>query len=78
MPLIAWFTTIVLLGAPRLIYRSVKEGALGLTLVRQRPSGRAENILIIGSVSEADRVIRSFDLEGSKKYHVAGIVCFNR
>lgn len=73
-PVIAWFVMIVLVGAPRLAYRALKDG--GLTHIRPRdlaPDG-VENVLIIGSASEADRVIRTYGLEGEQRYRVHGII----
>lgn len=73
-PVIAWFVMIVLVGAPRLVYRALKDG--GLAHVRPRdlhPDG-CENVLIVGSASEADRVIRTYGLEGSRRYRVRGII----
>ena len=73
-PVIAWFVMIVLVGAPRLAYRALKDG--GLTHIRPRdlaPNG-VENVVIIGSASEADRVIRTYGLEGEQRYRVHGII----
>jgi len=70
---ITWFVMIVLIGAPRLAYRAFKDG--GLTGLRagdlaDRPR---EEILIVGTVSEADQVIRGYGLENSR-HHVHGII----
>lgn len=73
-PIIAWFVMIVLMGAPRLAYRALKDG--GLTHIRPRdlaPDG-VENVVIIGSASEADRVIRTYGLEAEHRYRVHGII----
>ncbi|SUB01017.1 UDP-glucose 4-epimerase [Pannonibacter phragmitetus] len=73
-PLILWFVLIVLLGAPRLIYRAAKDGHLrGLGFGDRRCEGR-EHVLIVGKVSDADRVIRNYKLESSRLYKVEGIV----
>lgn len=74
---ITWFVTIVLVGAPRLAYRALKDG--GLAHVRPRdlhPNG-IENVLIVGTASEADRVIRTYGLEVSRGYRVRGIIDYN-
>jgi len=71
---ITWFVMIVLIGAPRLAYRAFKDG--GLTGIRPRDLADrpCEDILIVGTVSEADQVIRSYGLENSTRYHVHGII----
>lgn len=73
-PLIAWFVLIVLLGAPRLGYRALKDGGLFHVRPRDREPAGVEHVLIIGSASEADRVIRTYGLERSQRYKVEGIV----
>ncbi|GGK20310.1 polysaccharide biosynthesis protein [Salinarimonas ramus] len=73
-PLIAWFVMVVLVGAPRLAYRALKDG--GLASIRPRdlsPTG-VEDVLIIGSATEADRVIRTYELERSRRCKVRGII----
>lgn len=77
VPIIAWFMTIVMLGAPRLLHRSLKDGALYNILHPRNRVQRTENLLVIGTPSQADRIIRTFGLELSKDYHVYGIVGFN-
>lgn len=77
VPLITWFIMVVLLGAPRLGYRALKDG--GLVHVRPRdlaPSG-IENVLLVGTAAEADRVIRAYGLERSRRYKVHGIIDYN-
>ena len=71
---ITWFVMIVLIGAPRLAYRAFKDG--GLTRIRPRDLADRprEDILIVGTVSDADQVIRSYGLENSTRYRVHGIV----
>ena len=71
---ITWFVMIVLMGGPRLAYRAFKDG--GLTGIRARDLAEhpREDILIVGSVSEADQVIRGYGLENSTRYRVHGIV----
>lgn len=71
---ITWFVMIVLMGAPRLAYRALKDG--GLTGIRPRDLAgiTREAVLIVGSVSEADQVIRGYGLENSRRYGVHGII----
>jgi len=71
---ITWFVMIVLIGAPRLAYRAFKDG--GLTGIRPRDLADRprEDILIVGTVNDADQVIRSYGLENSTRYRVHGIV----
>lgn len=73
-PVIAWFVMIVLLGAPRLAYRAFKDGGLSSVRPRDLHEKGRENILIVGTASEADLVIRSYGLERSRRYKVHGIV----
>lgn len=75
-PLILWFVLIVLLGAPRLMYRAYKDGHLGGLGFRKRDKLNREHVLIVGNVSDADRVIRNYQLETSQLYKVEGIVEF--
>ena len=69
VPLIAWFVMIVLLSAPRVIYR--------VWMARRQPGSARSKLLIFGSASEAERVIRRFGLETSAEYEVVGIVAFS-
>lgn len=71
---IAWFVMIVLMGAPRLAYRAFKDGGLTGIRTRDLADHPRENILIVGTVSEADQVIRGYGLENSIRYRVHGIV----
>ncbi|TVR08790.1 MAG: polysaccharide biosynthesis protein [Salinarimonadaceae bacterium] len=73
-PLIAWFVMIVLLGAPRLAYRALKDGGLSSVRPRDLHEPGCENIILIGTAAEADLVIRSYGLERSRRYKVHGIV----
>jgi O-antigen biosynthesis protein WbqV len=68
VPLIAWFVLIVLLGAPRILYRIVKDSGFGgilRAIVGRRISdgGKNETILIVGSTTGADRVVRTLVLD---------------
>lgn len=71
---ITWFVMIVLMGAPRLAYRAFKDGGLTGIRVRDLADRPREDILIVGSVSEADQVIRGYGLESSTRYRVHGII----
>lgn len=73
-PLIAWFVMIVLVGAPRLVYRALKDGGLSGVRPRDLHQSGCENIILIGSATEADNVIRSYKLERSHRYTVHGII----
>lgn len=73
-PVIAWFALIVLVGAPRLAYRALKDGGLAHVRPRDLPASGVEQVLILGSASEADTVIRTYDLERSPRFRVRGIV----
>ncbi|MEH0072517.1 hypothetical protein V6L77_23335 [Pannonibacter sp. Pt2-lr] len=73
-PLILWFVVIVLLGAPRIMYRAYKDGHLGGVGFRKRDMQNREHVLIVGHVGDADNVIRNYKLESSRLYKVEGIV----
>lgn len=73
-PIIAWFALIVLVGAPRLAYRALKDGGLAHARPRDLHASGVEQVLILGSASEADTVIRTYGLENSPRYRVRGIV----
>ncbi len=68
VPLIAWFVMIVLLSAPRLLYR--------VWMGRQGGTAKGTRLLIFGSASEAEQVIRRFGLESNAVHEVIGIVDF--
>ncbi|MGP9820446.1 polysaccharide biosynthesis protein [Salinarimonas sp. NSM] len=74
VPLIAWFVMIVLLGAPRLVYRALKDGGLAGLRPRDLADATTQRLLIIGTVSEADKVIRTYALENARGYKVEGII----
>ena len=73
-PIIAWFVLIVLLGAPRLFYRAVKDGSWAHIRSVDLVPTSASNVIIVGNVSDSDKVIRAYGLETSKRYKVQGIV----
>ncbi len=68
VPLIAWFVMIVLLSAPRVAYR--------IWMARQQGGVQRTRLLIFGSATEADRVIRRFGLDSASAHEVIGIVEF--
>src|SRR5690606_8941785 len=70
----AWFVMIVLIGAPRLIYRAFKDGGLVHLRPRDRSGPDVERLLIVGNAAESDAVIRTYGLEHSRRYKVCGIV----
>lgn len=74
VPVITWFVLLVLLGAPRVLYRMWKDGGLALTLHLRRDEAEARNLLLVGTVSEADRVLRAFGTEGTRANRFVGIV----
>lgn len=72
--IITWFVMIVLIGAPRLFYRLFKDG--GFMSFRPgdfSPEG-VEHLLILGNATESDRLIRTYNLEASRRFRVCGIV----
>jgi FlaA1/EpsC-like NDP-sugar epimerase len=71
---ITWFVMIVLIGAPRLAYRAFKDGGLTGIRARDLADNPREDILIVGKVSDADKVIRGYGLENSTRYRVHGII----
>lgn len=74
-PITTWFAMIVLIGAPRLAYRALKDGGLTIHFRPGDPTPDGiENILLIGNVKDADRVIRTYGLESSRRYRVRGII----
>lgn len=66
VPLMAWFILIILLGAPRITYRIIKDnGVAGILRVLSGRSSakptRDGSILIVGSTTGADRVARALE-----------------
>jgi len=74
VPLLAWFATIVLIGAPRLAYRALKDGGFAHLRPRDREPDGVAHTIIIGSATQADQVIRSQGLEITRGFKVHGIV----
>lgn len=71
-----WCTTIVLVGGPRLLYRAWKDGRISSVGKKTAVGRRGNNLLIIGSASEADQLLRSFGLEDNLRPHVHGILSY--
>lgn len=76
-PVVAWFVMIVLIGAPRLAYRAVKDGGLAHVRPRDLAPDGVTNLLLVGSATECDRVIRAYGLERASNYRVHGIIDYN-
>ncbi|MGQ7793495.1 polysaccharide biosynthesis protein [Faunimonas sp. B44] len=74
VPLIAWFILIVMLAAPRLVHRLVKDGGIAALKNFRTAPARRQRLLIVASAGQADRIIRRFGLEGSPNYRVVGVV----
>ena len=73
-PIIAWFVLIVLLGAPRLAYRAFKDGGFAGIRKGKSAAESVQQVLIVGGASDADKVIRTYGLERSRRLKVHGIV----
>jgi len=74
VPAIVWFVNVVLLGAPRLVYRVLKDGGGLGWRTRHGETAGSIDILLIGRAVDADRVIRSYGLDRSRSYKIHGIV----
>ncbi len=70
---INWFVLIILLGAPRCIYRILKDGTL-----RLKPPVGAEGripVVLVGAGDAADLFMRELKRSGDKaNYHVVGLI----
>ncbi len=71
---ITWFVMIVMIGAPRLAYRFLKDGGLANFRPRDFTPDGVEYLVIVGNATEADRLIRTYNLEASRRYRVCGII----
>ncbi|TVQ36266.1 MAG: polysaccharide biosynthesis protein [Geminicoccaceae bacterium] len=74
VPVITWFVLVVLLGGPRILYRMWKDGGLDVVRRLGRLEPEAQNLLLLGSVSEADHALRSLGSDAGRRYRVVGIV----
>lgn len=74
VPIIAWFILIVMLSGPRLAHRLWRDSGLDrLRNLRAAPECQ-KRLVIVGSATEAERLIRRFALDQSGIYKLAGIV----
>ena len=73
VPIMAWFTMIVLLGAPRLIYRTFRDRML-LSVLRGGPRNVGEPILLFAAGDEAEAFIRALAKQKSPPYRAVGII----
>lgn len=71
--IIAWAALIILLAAPRVIYRVLKDGHVSHLLRRTDLSKRVP-VLLIGAGDEADLFIRAMARNAAAPYRVVGIV----
>lgn len=72
LPVINWFVLIALLGAPRFIYRLLKDKRLDLTFERgNRPR---VPVLLAGAGDEAETFIRAMTRSDRANYRVVGIL----
>lgn len=76
-PVIAWFAMVVLLGAPRLAYRALKDGGLAHLRPRDFAKDDVSHVLIIGDATDADKIVRIYGLENSRRYKAHGIIDYN-
>ena len=74
MLVINWFVLMILLGAPRILYRAFKEGSFDLAWVRGGADPRAVPVLLIGGGDGAELFIRALDRGLQGTYRVVGIV----
>ncbi|MEP3427984.1 MAG: nucleoside-diphosphate sugar epimerase/dehydratase [Roseibium sp.] len=77
VPFITWFMMVVMIGAPRLAYRALKDGSFGRTRNLQKAGPDTRHVLLAGGVADAEHVIRTYQLETSGRYMVHGLVCTN-
>lgn len=77
VPFITWFMMVVMIGAPRLAYRALKDGSLARVSSLQKPAADAQHVLLAGGVADAEHIIRTYQLETSGRYKVHGLICTN-
>lgn len=77
-PPLTWFILIVLLLAPRLGYRFWKTGRHAVVATFRGGGAEAEMLVLIGTATEADQVIKTYNLERSHRYRLVGIVDYRR
>ncbi len=71
VPVISWFILVVLLAAPRLAYRFIKEKKLSLYSINYKDQ---IPVIIVGMGKAGERFIRSTFGETKNKYKVVGIL----
>tara|TARA_B100000676_G_scaffold313542_1_gene396907 strand:- start:8116 stop:10020 length:1905 start_codon:yes stop_codon:yes gene_type:complete len=72
-PMINWLVLIMLLGAPRFIYRQFKDRRAGNKARRQESSQKVP-VLLVGAADGAELFIRAIDRNPSAAYKIVGIV----
>ncbi|MBX6323980.1 MAG: polysaccharide biosynthesis protein, partial [Rhodospirillaceae bacterium] len=71
-PVIAWFVLIFLLGAPRFVYRIIKDG--NLSLVLDPPGALRVPVLLVGATDAAETFIRAMRRDPAAPFTVLGIL----
>ncbi|HLO74955.1 MAG TPA: nucleoside-diphosphate sugar epimerase/dehydratase [Magnetospirillum sp.] len=71
LPLIQMMVLLVLLGAPRLLYRAIKDNSRQR---RRAASGQAVPVLLVGADDQADMFIRHCAQAPDAGYHVVAII----
>lgn len=69
---INWFVLMILLGAPRLVYRVIKDGSLRHVLERGNPF--RVPVLLVGAGNAADAFIRELARDKAAPFEVVGIL----
>ena len=72
VPVINWFVLVVALGAPRLLYRVVKDRRLA-SILETNARGRIP-VLLIGAGDEAELFLRAMAADREAAYRVVGIL----
>ncbi|EFO34014.1 putative epimerase/dehydratase WbiI [Roseibium sp. TrichSKD4] len=78
VPFITWFMMIVMIGAPRLAYRALRDGSLKRVANIQKPDTDIQHVLLAGRVGDAEHVIRTYQLETTGRYKVHGLICTDK
>ncbi len=71
-PVITWFVLIFLLGAPRFLYRIVKDG--NLSLVLEPNAALRVPVLLVGATDAAETFIRAMRRDSTAPFAVVGIL----
>lgn len=72
LPLIAWFVLLIMLGAPRFLYRRFRDRRV--TLARAGRKTAAVPVLLIGAGDEAETFIRAMQRSARAEYQAIGIL----